>query len=804
MSLISWYPFTDNYFDHVINDTMPTGSVISGTRTAGGPLGGYCSSVRGTAYNSRLRFFDYTKEFTMSFWTKNSFEVILGAKQTGSTYLNRVMTLHFDSQYCQFFWNYSDLHIEYQHNLTADDWHHVTICFSKDQGAKLYIDGNLSYSQPNVNIHEKRLIEGIEANGSSACDLRIYSHCLSQTEIKKLNQCLMIHLTFDEQLNESIPTRASNTNLLPLELQEKYVRVEPSVYGNPVAYSITTGLKQGSPYTLSSYITVYPENQATNMRMTLVLEYSDGTTSINQIFMEPADGIERFYSVTLQADPNKTLNRLYGWILDHSTGNGQVQSYRSAALVASDKPYVEMSRTGDYHEAKMDYWTPSRKNIRLSSDAIDGGKSYKGSSTSYLEYYNVFTVKDCFPNQATASMWIKADITQNWVVFADFLTELGFGMYNGVGIIAAASSANKRTVTNMSTLWKTGQWNHVAVSIGSGTNRCWINGVEGTYGNANYWTHTKDFYIGCRTNGNERGMFFTGLLDDFRFYNRCLEEAEILELYKTPVKFGAPGYVCANTFTEGQGGNKIKKNPVIECSEIQEDIDLDYERLEYIESTGSQYINTGVKTFGGSAGDTIPIALWAHYEMTNYSPGQILCGAYNGTTTHYFNYKEASNTTIRTHWFYTDFTTDILWSNGLEVKSQLNIPLGSGDQLEFSTNGKRLIGKPTTKGGTRTDMYLTAYNAQGAARYFFYCKLYGFRIWVTSTEHPETMPQGLYRNFVPCRRKSDGAVGLLDTVENKFYASEGTEQYIAGPTIATGSIRLFKDGKIAARSIIEI
>jgi hypothetical protein len=80
MSLISWYPFTDNYFDHVINDTMPTGGVISGTRTAGGPLGGYCSSIRGTTYNSRLKFFDYTKEFTISFWTKNTFEAILGAK----------------------------------------------------------------------------------------------------------------------------------------------------------------------------------------------------------------------------------------------------------------------------------------------------------------------------------------------------------------------------------------------------------------------------------------------------------------------------------------------------------------------------------------------------------------------------------------------------------------------------------------------------------------------------------------------------------------------------------------------------
>ena len=458
--------------------------------------------------------------------------------------------------------------------------------------------------------------------------------------------------------------------------------------------------------------------------------------------------------------------------------------------MASDKPYIEKSRTGDYHEAKIDYWAPYRTNMQLSSEAIDGGKSYKGSSTSYLEYYNVFTVKDCFPNQATASMWIKADITQNWVAFADFLTELGFGMYNGVAIIAAASNTNKRTVTNMSALWKAGQWNHVAVSIGSGINRCWINGVEGTYGNANYWTHTKDFYIGCRTNGNERGMFFTGLLDDFRFYNRCLEEAEILELYKTPVKFSAPGYACANTFMEGKAGNKIKKSPVVECSEIWEDIDPDYERLEYVENTGTQYIDTGI------SGDTVLRKVETYHYLTTSKDSQILFG----NNQYYLFYREW-DTTRPYYGAYAPgsgyIQTSILMSPGYTYSY---VELRSDGTLEFLVEKD---GVKQIKTGTHTNTYdnaynhyLFGYNNNGSMGYNVPCRMYMFRVYGENNV--------LIRDFIPSRRKSDNAVGLYDSVNRVFYTNAGSGSFTAGPTITTGSIRLFKDGKIAARSIIEI
>jgi hypothetical protein len=42
----------------------------------------------------------------------------------------------------------------------------------------------------------------------------------------------------------------------------------------------------------------------------------------------------------------------------------------------------------------------------------------------------------------------------------------------------------------------------------------------------------------------------------------------------------------------------------------------------------------------------------------------------------------------------------------------------------------------------------------------------------------------MVREFMPCIRKSDGAVGLYDFVEGVFYHNEGTGTFVAGPEIS--------------------
>ena len=63
----------------------------------------------------------------------------------------------------------------------------------------------------------------------------------------------------------------------------------------------------------------------------------------------------------------------------------------------------------------------------------------------------------------------------------------------------------------------------------------------------------------------------------------------------------------------------------------------------------------------------------------------------------------------------------------------------------------------------------------------------------------------LVRHFVPVRRKSDNTVGLYDIVHRQFYSNAGSsDNFNAGPVVATTDIAFFKNGRVSGHSINEI
>jgi hypothetical protein len=117
----------------------------------------------------------------------------------------------------------------------------------------------------------------------------------------------------------------------------------------------------------------------------------------------------------------------------------------------------------------------------------------------------------------------------------------------------------------------------------------------------------------------------------------------------------------------------------------------------------------------------------------------------------------------------------------------------NGSDLTFSFNNRTQVGKSSKTNGTDTEMYLYGYNSGSAARYFFHCKLYSFKIYVEDL---------LVRDFIPCQRKSDSALGLYDIVNKIFYTNSGTGSFIAGPPANQAGI--FEDGIIETNQIYEL
>lgn len=182
-----------------------------------------------------------------------------------------------------------------------------------------------------------------------------------------------------------------------------------------------------------------------------------------------------------------------------------------------------------------------------------------------------------------------------------------------------------------------------------------------------------------------------------------------------------------------------------------------YTALEYIESTGSQYIDTGFKAD----------------HNTRFTADLML----NSTSTAYvFASRGDSSESYKN-------AVGILW-NGSFRSDYGSI---GGARVTGPTTGVRYDvdkNKSTCRIGTATvtnspssfsstlNVYLFGCNEGGSFALPASMRLWSFAIYDNSE---------LVRDFVPAKRSSDGAVGLYDTVTSTFYGNSGTGEFVAGP-----------------------
>lgn len=98
--------------------------------------------------------------------------------------------------------------------------------------------------------------------------------------------------------------------------------------------TISQGLVNGAPYTLSGYFTNFSDDGTTNWRTTMSIYYADGTFDAfnNGINSLPKDGVERFVSITGTADPSKILSYIKLYMFDYSAGSPVHRSFRNLQL----------------------------------------------------------------------------------------------------------------------------------------------------------------------------------------------------------------------------------------------------------------------------------------------------------------------------------------------------------------------------------------------------------------------------------------------------------------------------------------
>ncbi len=193
-----------------------------------------------------------------------------------------------------------------------------------------------------------------------------------------------------------------------------------------------------------------------------------------------------------------------------------------------------------------------------------------------------------------------------------------------------------------------------------------------------------------------------------------------------------------------------------------------YTELEYIESTGSQYINTEIGTssitktevvgqFTGLANNTFIFGK-TNNNTSRYGWGEYIYpyGAANKFLWNYGGWGVVTNADLNKHTF------------GIDTKNGLVYI----DNTQFDTSQTSNAGANPAFVADNLPIYLFARNSGGVVGYAK-AKIYSVKMWNNNE---------LTHDFVPAENSS-GVVGLYDTVNNRFYTNAGTGEFTAGPVV---------------------
>lgn len=198
-----------------------------------------------------------------------------------------------------------------------------------------------------------------------------------------------------------------------------------------------------------------------------------------------------------------------------------------------------------------------------------------------------------------------------------------------------------------------------------------------------------------------------------------------------------------------------------------------YYRLDYIESTGTQWIDTGRII----QSDTERIVI--DFEYTAAHDANSLFGSQGNNTGVSGNYSLIAYSTNPN--FYAGGSRAITpaLTTALNTRYKLDVEANSNGTLTDTWNSTTTLSRSYTTGLNHTySVYLFANNVAGSVSQICSMKLYGFELYDGSV---------LVRNMVPCFSSVDGEVGLYDKVNGVFYGNDGTGDFVGGNLIEEGS-----------------
>ena len=202
------------------------------------------------------------------------------------------------------------------------------------------------------------------------------------------------------------------------------------------------------------------------------------------------------------------------------------------------------------------------------------------------------------------------------------------------------------------------------------------------------------------------------------------------------------------------------------CNSATPILPAEYQQVEYLQSSGTQYIDTGVLLSDNYERVEIKLNVTSANNKSRYfsswsdglNRGSIVT---YGTSTNPLGsvYVGSTGYSITNTATNTDYTIDLTADNGTLTGSYCGINVNKSYNNSVVTNYK--IG-----------LFCEFSNLGVGGQ--CYAKIYYFRLHTS---------RGLARDFVPCYRKSDSKPGMYDLVTDTFFTNAGTGEFIVGNNV---------------------
>lgn len=190
-----------------------------------------------------------------------------------------------------------------------------------------------------------------------------------------------------------------------------------------------------------------------------------------------------------------------------------------------------------------------------------------------------------------------------------------------------------------------------------------------------------------------------------------------------------------------------------------------YEQLEYLESSGAQFINTGYTLATGS--NTFLIDAEVSCSNMNNGVRKFIFGFDNPSYSHYAEFNAAGQ-----YGCFEAYVGSYKSGERYNVRMQIN----GASTTNFSIDKESVTSTTYQSSAWGTfNLFCLTPSYQGPGVRIHSAKMY----WGDGT---------LRRDYIPVRRKSDGALGMYCLVSKLFQTNSGSGTFIAGPVV-THSVR---------------